>query len=570
MDYTLKKMDWNSNIIDKILSDKSSSSVISFQKQPLANKLSILESAVVPARKNQTPDMIASLLKELVVLGAIKASEVGPMYSDLLIRVHKYNSVNVQNNLESLMGDIRGIQSDIIRSSDIPYLANQTILNSFLNSLPSTTALGQHNYEAFKQTLRLFVNETPNVTLFKSGSTTLMQINITGVHTVNLNDAFKNLSNLWGVVIQGENLPGNISSRLNANTRVLLYFLAPYTNDNTFSPDTFLSALMRLYRLTVSSALDYPEETETEVQDTAKEIGSDGLKLTQTLGYLLKNKGEEIQPPKSLSPRQLQVLRYIQKSLFDRIERNHENPEDALETLSYSFSPSFYELNGPFIRRLITYMEFALRNSPTYFREIYSNKYWTPPASFWTQNYADFFTEIAKREERFEGFNSRELPLQSSERENIPFSEEFQSAISPSLAESSLPVASNSEYSSLPVSAFYPLRQRIQESISKAVIPPLTGYVGRQIGETILPGSGDMVAPAASLVAAQLLDTRYNHRRQRLKEAAKRRHRYIRENIPEDKSDVSEDDTVITPILGNGCMAVPNKYEHLKPKSSYF
>ncbi|QDM55319.1 pIIIa [Deer atadenovirus A] len=565
---------WTSRIIDSIISDKSKNALLSFQKQPIANKLIALENAVVPNRKNETPQMIADLLNELVKIGAIKLEEAGPMYSDLLIRVHKYNSMNVQNNLETLVNDIRSIQSDIIRTTDIKSLSNQTVLNSFLNSIPQTVDMGQYNYEAFKQTLRLFINETPNVTVFKSGFDTFVQVNITGVNTINLNDAFKNLSHLWGVVIQGETLPGNITSRLTANTRVLLYFMAPFTNDNTFSPDTFISTLMKLYRLTVSTALEFPEETETEIVETAKELGTDGLDLTRTLAYLIKNKEDQITNPRSLSPRQLQILRYIQNSLTDRIDRNNETPQEALEQLSFSFAPSFYEQNGPFIRRLIAYMEVALYNSPSYFREIYSNKFWTPPASFWTQNYTDFFTENQERLENAVSFRPEELPIHDiSERGAEARDEDFATAVSPSTAISSVQTKAHTDYSSVPVSAFYPLRERIRESISKAVIPPLTGYVGRQVGETILPGSGEILAPAASLVAAQMLDSRFKHRRERLKDAAKKRYKSIRENRNFDsKSDVSEDIS-INPLLGTGSETKVttyfksfNKFSHLQPK----
>ncbi|AAK13177.1 pIIIa [Bovine atadenovirus D] len=513
--------------------------------------------------------MIVSLLKDLVNLQALRAEEVGPIYSDLLIRVHKYNSMNIQNNLQNLVNDIRASQSDAIRSTDLKSLTNQSVLNAFLNSLPPTVQLGQHNYEAFKQTLRLFVNEARNVTVFKSGFQTMLQVNITGVHTVNLNDAFKNLNSFWGIVITGESIPGEISSRLSANTRVLLYFLAPFTNDNTFTPDTFISTIMKLYRLTVSASLEFPEETEWEVAETANDLGTDSLNLTSTLGYLIKNREEEILNPRTLSPRQTQILRFVQKSLSDRIDRNNEDPEEALQTLSYSFAPSFYEDNGAFIRRLISYMEFALHNSPTYFREIYSNKFWTPPASFWTQNYADFFSENPRQifQNAFETdpfFNDR------LDRGFLEQDEDYETALPPSTAQPSVIVAHNSEYSAVPVSPFDPLRDRIRESITRAVIPPLTGYVGKQIGESILPGSGDVIAPAASLVAAQLLDSKYNSSRERLKEAAKKRHPNIREaaDYPDDKS-VDSDDTVVTPLFGDGVRGACNKYSHLKPKGGY-
>lgn len=550
---------WTSNIIDTILRNQKFSNISDFKKQPLANKILALENAVVPSRKNETAEMIVSLLKQLVNLQALKPEEVGPIYSDLLIRVHKYNSMNVQNNLQSLINDIRSSQSDVIRSSDIKILSNQSILNAFLNSLPPTVSMGQHNYEAFKQTLRLFVNETPNVTVFKSGLQTMLQVNITGVHTINLNDAFKNLNSFWGVVLAGDSIPGEISSRLSANTRVLLYFLAPFTNDETFTADTFIAALMKLYRLTVSASLEFPEETEWEVAETANSLGLDSFNLTSTLGYLLKNREEEVMNPKTLSPRQTQILRFIQKSLTDRIDRNNEDPEEALQTLSYSFAPSFYEENGTFIRRLISYMEFALLNSPTYFREIYSNKFWTPPASFWTQNYADFFSE---RPHIFHNsFETDPYYMDQVDGGFLEQDEDYETALPPSTAQPSVIVAHNAEYSAVPVSPFDPLRDRIRESISKAVMP-LTGYNGNQTTESVSDSTN-------SLASAQLVDSNYA-KRQKLKEAARKRHHYIREaaDYPDDKS-VKSDDSVVTPLFGEGIKAACNRYSHLRPKGGY-
>lgn len=410
---------WTDRIIDSIIAGRSLESIQKFRRQPAANKLIALENAVAPPRRSDTPSKIVALLQELVKMGAITKSEVGPLYSDLLIRVHKYNSSNIQTNLQTLVDDIRAAQSESIRGTDINSLSNQTILNTFLNALPSTVPLGQHNYEALKQTLRLFVNEAPNVTVFRSGAQTMLQVNITGVNTVNLNQAFNNLSNFYGIISNSDAIPAAVTSRLSANTRVLLLLLAPFTNDNTFTPDSVLSTIMQLYRDTVSASLLRPEVTEEEIEKTARQMGTSGLDLARTMGFLLKNKESAISAPRSLTPRQLQVLRYVQESLVDRIDRNMEDPAEALDNLRYSFVPSYYAENGPFIRRLLSYFRLALQSQPSYFREIYSNKYWTPPSSFWTQNYGDFFVERARetgrtpREQEEQTFSSQELPFAS-------------------------------------------------------------------------------------------------------------------------------------------------------------
>ncbi|QEJ80754.1 pIIIa protein [Amniota adenovirus 1] len=400
-------MDSDENyVVDSIIKGGNYALVKEFRSQPLANKISALERAVVKPRKDDTPDKVAGLVKELVKRGALTPDEAGPVYSDLLIRVHKYNGSNVQENLAVLTDDIRAAQSSAIKLLDVGSLSNQTVLNSFFSKIGASVPYGQENFEAFKQVLRLFVNEAPNVRVFISGDATILQANIRGVISINLNEAFRNLNNYWGIILEGESIPGSITSRLSSNTRVLLMILSPFTSNNTFTPDSFISYIMGMYRDTISSDYEVEENTESEVFDVARSIGADELDLKHTVGYLIKGVNESaVAPaPRQLTPRQLQVLRYVQDSLADRIDRNGEDPSDALDDIQFSFSPSYYELNGPFIRRLVHFMRAALINSPSYFREIYSNKYWTPPGSFWSKNYADFeldmFNERNRRVDR--------------------------------------------------------------------------------------------------------------------------------------------------------------------------
>lgn len=389
-------------VVDSILKGGDYAAAKAFRSQPLANKISVLERAVVKPRKDDTPDRVAALVKELVKRGALTQDEAGPVYSDLLIRVHKYNGANVQENLAVLTDDIRAAQTAAIRTIDVGSLSNQTILNSFFTKLGPAVPHGQENFESFKQILRLFVNEAPGIRVFLSGDATLLQANVKGVISVNLDEAFKNLYHYWGVTLEGDSIPGTLTSKLTANTRVLLMLLSPFTLPNSFIPDSFMSYVMDMYRDTLGSDYEVDENTESEVFNVAKSIGSDGLDLKHTMGYLIKGRDRTavVQAPRQLTPRQLQVLRYIQDGLVDRIDRNGEDPSEALDNIQFSFSPSYYELNGSFIRRLIHYMRVALINSPSYFREIYTNKYWTPPGSFWSRNYSDFELDMFNEMER--------------------------------------------------------------------------------------------------------------------------------------------------------------------------
>lgn len=497
---TQPSSDWTNKIIDSVISNRSLNSILNFRRQPIANKIIALENAVVPPRKSDTPSKVVALLEELVRMGAITKGEVGPLYSDLLIRIHRYNSTNVQANMQTLMNDIRAAQSETIRNTNVNIIANQAVLNTFLSTLPHTVQLGQHNYEALKQVLRLFVNEAPNVTVFKSGAATMLQVNIQGVNTVNLDDAFRNIIPFLGVVSDNDRVPAVVTSRLTANTRVLLLLLAPFTNYNTFTPDSVLSILMQLYRDTVSASLTSPEATEREVEETARQMGTSGLDLARTMGFLLKNREDLVTTPRSLTPHQLNLLRFIQVSLFDRIDRNGEDPSEALDNIQYSFSPSQYVENGPFIRRLLTYFKFALLHQPSYFRELYTNKYWVPPASFWTENYTDFYSERARER------NASDVMMRLPETSPLPYNPD-----SPEGSESGLDWAS--DYVTAPARS--PTESLTTGSSSRVTSIPATDS-GFNTDRVLLPLPAARKAVPSSEQSSSSLDFSFRDRARRI------------------------------------------------------
>lgn len=546
---------WTSKIVDSIIVGRSQSAIENFKRQPIANKLNALENAIVPSRKSDTADKVYAIIEELVKLGAITHSEAAPIFSDLLIRVHKYNSTNVQTNLDVLVNDIRAAQSEAIRNTDIRALSNQSVLNDFFDNIPKTVPLGQHNYDAFKQTLRLFINEAPNATVFSSGSDTLLQVNIRGVNTVNLNSAFRNLYNYWGVTVDGDSLPSNITSKLEANTRVLILFLSPFTNDSTFSPDSFISLIFSLYRDTLSASNDYVEQTESEIENIAKSVGGDTLDLTNTLGYLIKNKNAAPSGSRSLTPRQEQVLRYIQESLIDRIDRNGEEPSAALDNIQYSFAPSYYEQHGPFIRRLISYMQLALSTSPSYFREIYANKFWIPPQSFWTNNYTDFYLDV-------DNANANDDFAWDEFATATPGNSRAHSMLSlPESTETDATLSSVNPYSA---------NTSMLSSLAKTAIPQIASMAS----DYYWPGSSSFTAPLAAAITTAALapETKRRIKRireQRARERVRMRLRRIREandNVDSDDSD----DYVIKPLLGDGIKRnverSVNMFSYLAPK----
>lgn len=551
--------EWTKKIVDSILVNRSQTAIDNFRRQPLANKLSALENAVVPPREDETAAKVAGLVKELISIGALTPDEGAPVFSDLLTRVHKYNGTNAQANINTLLRDIRVAQSEAIRGTDVRALSNQTVLNAFLKTLAPTVPMGQENFEAFKQTLRLFVNEAPNCVVFRSGPDTMLQVNIRGVNTVNLDAAFANLRAFWGVTLEGDVIPPSVSSKLSANTRVLLLLLAPFTNDNTFVPDTFLSALMAIYRDTVSASLEAPEETESEIAKLAAETGAVGTDLSQTLGFLLKGKQKQIEEPRALTPRQARILRYLQASLADRIDANGEDPAAALENVHLSFAPSFYVANGPFIRRLVSYFTLALQHSPSYFREIYANKHWTPPQSFWSQDYGDFFTDVSRPQ------------FPAAEPDDYDW-DEFETARgseTPTATLSRVP----SEYSVQTTESADTAQTPVARRIAGAVLPPLAAAAS----EYYWPGSAPVVSQLARVLTTPALTPETRRRIKRLRdrkarEEVRRRLRRIAEaNAAEEGQEEEDFDEPITPLLGEGARLLPktNPFAYLSPKGPF-
>ncbi|AIZ35768.1 IIIa [Psittacine adenovirus 3] len=551
--------EWTKKIVDSIIVNRSNTAIENFRRQPLANKLTALENAVVPPREDETASKVAALVKELIVVGALRPEEGAPVFSDLLTRVHKYNGSNAQTTINTLLRDIRVAQSEAIRGTDVRSLSNQAVLNAFLSSIPPTVPMGQENFEAFKQTLRLFVNEAPNCVVFRSGPDTMLQVNIRGVNTVNLNAAFSNLQAFWGVVLEGEDIPSSVSSKLSANTRVLMLLLAPFTNATTFSPDTFISALMAIYRDTVSASLETPEETESEITRLAAETGSVGADLSQTLGFLLKGKQRQIEAPRALTPRQAQILRFLQSSLVDRIDANGEDPAAALENIHLSFAPSFYAANGAFIRRLVSYFMIALQHSPSYFREIYANKHWLPPQSFWTQDYGDFFADAA-----------RPVPTYPAEPEDYDW-DEFETAREASVPTGGVSVPP-SEYSVQTSGTSDTSHTPVARRLAGAVLPSLAAAAS----EYYLPGSAPIASQLARVLTASALAPETRRRIKRLRdrkarEEVRRRLRRIAEaNASEEGQTEEEDIPPLSPLLGEGVRAVErqNPFAYLAPKGA--
>ncbi|EFG78248.1 hypothetical protein HMPREF0591_1846 [Mycobacterium parascrofulaceum ATCC BAA-614] len=73
----------------------------------------------------------------------------------------RYNSGNVQTNLDRLVGDVREAVAQRERAQQQGNLGSMVALNAFLSTQPANVPRGQEDYTNFVSALRLMVTETP-------------------------------------------------------------------------------------------------------------------------------------------------------------------------------------------------------------------------------------------------------------------------------------------------------------------------------------------------------------------------------------------------------------------------
>lgn len=354
-----------------------------FASQPFANRITSILEAVVPSRKDPTHEKVLTVVNALIETNAIRPDEGGQVYNALLERVSKYNSTNVQTNLDRLAHDVRDVVAQRERMVG-DNMGSLVALNSFLGGLPANVERGQENYTAFISALRLLVAEVPQTEVYQSGPSYYLQTSRNGSHTVNLTKAFENLRPLWGV-----NAPvaerSNISTLLTPNTRLLLLLVAPFTDGVTISRASYVGYLLTLYRETIGNAhLD--ERTYNEITSVSRALGSDAdaTNLQATLNFLLTNRRYKIPTEYSLTPEEERILRYVQQAVSLHMMQDGSTASAALDEASRNFEPSFYAGNRVFINKLMDYFHRAAAVAPNYFMNAVLNPRWLPPEGFFT------------------------------------------------------------------------------------------------------------------------------------------------------------------------------------------
>lgn len=358
-----------------------------FRSQPWFTRRDAILEAVLPSRTDPTHEKVLAVVNALVQAKAVRADEGGAIYDALLQRVGRYNSGNVQSNLDRLVQDVREAVA-VKAEEDRRGLSMGSLVafNGFLSTLPSTVSHGQNDYVGFIGALRQLVAEVPQTLVYKTGPFFYFQTSRQGLQTVNLTKAFQNLSALWGVSSPSQSGVAT-AALLTPNTRLLLLLVAPFTDARTVSGDTYLGHLLTLYREALRNAR-MDELTYSEITDVAKATGQEGRALQGTLNFLVTQNTKRMPEDRQLTPYETAVLRFLQKAVQLQLARDpRQRPNSALDAVVADLEPSFYSKHQYFITRVMDYFHRTAALNPRYFYGIVRNKHWTPPPGFYTGDF---------------------------------------------------------------------------------------------------------------------------------------------------------------------------------------
>lgn len=373
--------DWTA-AMDRIMA-LTARSPDAFRQQPQANRFSAILEAVVPSRTNPTHEKVLTIVNALLDSKAIRKDEAGLIYNALLERVARYNSTNVQANLDRMGTDVKEALAQRERFHRDGNLGSLVALNAFLSTQPANVPRGQEDYTNFISALRLMVTEVPQSEVYQSGPDYFFQTSRQGLQTVNLTQAFKNLQGLWGVRAPvGDR--STLSSLLTPNSRLLLLLIAPFTNTNSLSRDSYLGHLVTLYREAIGQA-QVDEQTYQEITSVSRALGQEDTgSLEATLNFLLTNRRQQVPPQYTLNAEEERILRYVQQSVSLYLMREGATPSAALDMTARNMEPSFYASNRAFINRLMDYLHRAAAMNGEYFTNAILNPHWLPPPGFYT------------------------------------------------------------------------------------------------------------------------------------------------------------------------------------------
>nr|WRQ19811.1 MAG: pIIIa protein [unidentified adenovirus] len=349
------------------------------QSQPKANRIETILESIVPSRKDPTSTKVFAIVHALLKRGVIRKDEVGSTYCAILQRVAKYNSLNVQSNLDTIVQDIAISNSNL--QQQFPITASLVVFNAFLKTLPAVIGKGQNDYQAIIGALKALISETRNAELYKSGPSFFLNTFISGSQTVNLTKAFSELQEIWKLKTSlGSALP--VTSLLSTNSRLFLVLISPFVDVSSLTPDSYISFIMKLYKGTFVDLTD--NVLQGEIKNISKGITEkDSENIQQTLNFLLTNTRKRDEIPSPLTPAELMILRRLQQTVKTLLSaRPNLAPSHALDIASSNLEQEVYLSHMNFVNSLFDYMHKAAAFNQDYFMHTVLNKHWVPPSGF--------------------------------------------------------------------------------------------------------------------------------------------------------------------------------------------
>ncbi|QIZ64187.1 pIIIa [Guinea pig adenovirus] len=359
-----------------------------FGNLPRATRFDTILEAVVPSRTDPTHEKLVAVVNLLISGGAVRPDEAAQIYTALLDRVSKYNSQNVQSNLDRLVTDVREAVAVRERQMAAGNVSSLVALNAFLGTLPATAERGgQADYVSFVSALRIMVSEAPQSMVYRSGPDTYFQTSRHGTQTVNLTRAFANLAPLWGVAAPADGA-ATVGNLLTPNTRLLLLLVAPFTDANSLSRDSYLGHLVNLYREAIG-VTHLEERTFREVTEVSRALGQEdqGQTLQQTLNFLLTRRAAPRRGNVRLSEQETRLLRFVQGAVRDLMFNEGYAPSDAIDRASRLLEDGTYEPHAWFLDYVFDYFHRAAAMSPDYFVQAVLSPQWVPPPGFFDRQF---------------------------------------------------------------------------------------------------------------------------------------------------------------------------------------
>ncbi|QLD29001.1 pIIIa [Red-eared slider adenovirus 1] len=370
-----------------------------FKEKGVLEKIMSMEETLVPSKRIDTVDMVTALVEDLVEKDYIAPEESGRVYNALMQRFMAYSSLPAYDRLKEVVKDVQQGQreTNLANLINVRQLTNNQAINALLQSLPGTIAGGgATNYIAMKLTLQKFMLERGDyVTATVRGDDVVLQLDETGgVTSVNLSSAFRNLSHLWGVMIEDDSSAPSLGATLEPNTRVFMFLMSSVATLSSFTPHSYIRYLIKLYQETISERA-VPQimgPVLNATPDVEAATGMDTRSFENAMHFLVRGARSDVRSAlqipnadlETFTPEQLNIIHEVHGGLSAALRQGFDPTLKAeLDRVFQSLSDRQVARHRTFVAKLYHYLErltFDTSGRET-LRNIAGAYHWTPPVS---------------------------------------------------------------------------------------------------------------------------------------------------------------------------------------------